>query len=258
MAAWYIERTEGPSRKSRCQKTPEFKGLHRKANYCLKVGPQIHCRMLSFQLNFVSMRTNINHPKQGSVITVEPIRDIQAIMAIKQILIAKPRDYCLFVFGINTAYRASELLSISCGQVKHLAYGDNINLMQQKTKRLRLTTLNRSAVTAVHNWLAEHPNPNDTAPLFLSRSGGSLSVPTLSKMVKGWCAEVGLHGNYASHTLRKTWGYHKLRKPHPDIPDSMVLPIMMLAYDHRSPWQTLQYVCVQDEEVRRLFLSGEL
>jgi integrase len=54
---------------------------------------------------------NLNHPKKGSLIIVEPIRERAAIKRIKKLLESKPRDYCLFIFGINTAYRASEILS---------------------------------------------------------------------------------------------------------------------------------------------------
>ena len=64
---------------------------------------------------------NPNHPKKGSSIKVEPIRQKAAIERIKAHLLheGKYRDYCLFVLGINTAFRANELLSITVGQVAH-------------------------------------------------------------------------------------------------------------------------------------------
>ena len=55
---------------------------------------------------------NPNHPTAGSTIKVEPIRDKKAISRIKKILGDQPRDLCLFTLGINTAYRANELLSL--------------------------------------------------------------------------------------------------------------------------------------------------
>ncbi len=54
---------------------------------------------------------NPNHPKKGDCIKVEPIRTKKAIKKIKKIL--SPRDRCLFTLGINTAYRANGLLSIT-------------------------------------------------------------------------------------------------------------------------------------------------
>ncbi len=69
---------------------------------------------------------NPNHPKPGSSIKVEPIRQKAAIERIKAALLhnGKYRDHCLFTLGINTAYRANELLSITIQQAAELSAGD--------------------------------------------------------------------------------------------------------------------------------------
>ena len=54
---------------------------------------------------------------------------------VKETLAEKPRDYCLFVLGINPAFRASELLSIRVGQVRYLQAGDRLEIKQWKTKK---------------------------------------------------------------------------------------------------------------------------
>jgi len=41
------------------------------------------------------------------VLKVEPIRDKRAIGRIKKMLRDHPRDLCLFVLGMNTAFRAN-------------------------------------------------------------------------------------------------------------------------------------------------------
>ena len=63
---------------------------------------------------------NPNHPKRGSSIKGNPITELSAIKRIKRQLANKPRDLCLFTLGINTAYRANELVSIKVGQVDYL------------------------------------------------------------------------------------------------------------------------------------------
>jgi len=191
------------------------------------------------------------------MIKVDPIRNVETISDIKTLLCAKPRDLCIFVLGINTAYRANELLSITCDQVRHLQTGDVLELKQTKTKKNRAITLNHLAAKAIQNWLRYHPNPVDDAPLFISRTGNALTVSTLSNMVKGWCTEVGLRGNYSSHTLRKTWGYHKLRSNN-GLNRHLVLPILMLAYGHARQEQTLEYLCIQSDEVTNLYMEGAL
>lgn len=201
---------------------------------------------------------NSNHPKPGSSTKVEPIRDRADIMVIKKSLSDRPRDLCLFTLGINTAYRANELLSIRVGQVAHLKCGDSLTLRQSKTGRDRMITLNETATNAIQDWLQRHPDPEDDAPLFPSqRTRKALTVSPFINMVKGWCRDAGLKGNYGSHTLRKTWGYHQLRG-NTKTPPHLVLPLLMEAYGHARQQQTLEYLCIQSDEVASLFMQVEL
>ncbi len=78
----------------------------------------------------VAKGQNPNHPIKGSTTKVEPIRSKKVILNIKKLLI--PRNHCLFTLGINTAYRANELLSIRIGQVRDIQAGDVIELKQSK------------------------------------------------------------------------------------------------------------------------------
>lgn len=193
-----------------------------------------------------------NHPRRGSSIKVEPIRDRAAINRIKTRLLSRSRrDHCLFVLGINTAYRASELLSLTVQQMAHLQAGDLLDIKQTKNKKYRTTTVNNAAVVAVQAWLKEHPKRNEPdAPLFLSRHGNeALCVSSLNRMVKGWCKEDGLSGNYGSHSLRKTWGYHQRKY------NRAPLPLLMAAFGHSTEAQTLAYLHIQERELRDLYLG---
>ena len=194
---------------------------------------------------------NPNHPKKGSSIKVEPIKDLKAIKRIKNILRDKPRDLCLFTLGINTAYRANELVSITVGQVDYLKAGDRLELKQSKNKQYRPTTLNDIVIDAIEGWLAVHPAPRPGAPLFPSvKTKQALTSGTLTGMVKSWCAQAGLRGNYGSHSLRKTWGYHQRK--------TFGRPTALLtrAFGHSSEWQTLQYLCIQPEEIEELYTGA--
>ncbi len=96
-----------------------------------------------------------NHPKLGDTFKVEPIRTVNAINKIKKALAPSPRNLALFVVGINTAYRASELLSIRLGQVRYLNPGDRLEVKQKKTKKYRAVTLSNGSVMAIQA-LLEH------------------------------------------------------------------------------------------------------
>ena len=100
-----------------------------------------------------------NHPQPGSSIKVEPIRDLEAIRRIKVMLRDNPRDLCLFTMGINTAYRAGELMSLTVGKVRHLRAGDRLEIKQPKTGRHRMTRMNEIVVRSIGAWLSVHPDP---------------------------------------------------------------------------------------------------
>jgi len=204
-----------------------------------------------------------NHPPLGSTIKVEPIRTIQGITKIKALLEAKPRDFCLFVLGINTAFRASELLSIRIGQVRHLQSGDRLEVKQKKTKKYRSVTINAAAHQAIQMLISEKEKIvlnkknaeilDDDAFLFTGQRGrAALQVSTLNNMVKDWCKRVRLKGNYGSHTLRKTWGFMQRKKQ--DTP----VPLLMQALGHSTQRQTMEYLCIQEKEIENVYTAMEL
>lgn len=192
---------------------------------------------------------NPNHPPPGSRIIVEPIRSKQGIKRIKKLLEDNPRDYCIFITGINTAYRAKELLSIKAGQVRDLAPGGTINL-KTKTKKYRRVALNTAVIDAVKKLLATKEFDDDEF-LFKSQRGENrpIGVDTLSSYVKSWCKNAGLKGNYASHTLRKTWGFWQR------IENNTSIPILMRAFGHATQQQTLAYLGIQEAEINDIYMK---
>ena len=206
----------------------------------------------SQETNFIQIDTNNknpNHPKKDSAIKVEPIRKKKNIEDLKKILRDRPRDYCLFVFGINTAYRANELLSITVGQARNLREGDILELKQSKNKRYRMVKINSGVMEAVRYYLRNDKKirkADDEDFLFYSRKGKVLSVESLSTAVKEWCKYLGLKGNYASHSLRKTWGYWQYKR-------GTQLPILVEAFGHATQQQTLSYLCIPSEDVQAVF-----
>ncbi|MFT5730424.1 MAG: integrase [Desulforhopalus sp.] len=192
---------------------------------------------------------NPNHPKKGAEIRVDPIKNLKDIKTIKRHLRNdKPRDYCLFVLGINTNLRASDLLSISVGQVRELSAGDELVLKEKKTKKGRRITLNESAGEAIQYYLESVSDLSDEDSLFYGQRG-PLTVPSINRLVKGWCRDINLKGNYGSHTLRKTFGYHQRVQLNTSIPELMIM------FNHNSQKQTLDYLCIQAEEIKDAYMK---
>jgi len=189
---------------------------------------------------------NPNHPAKGSRIKVEPIKTEKDIKAIKRMLQGKPRDLAMFTLGINTNLRASDLLRIRVDQVRDLRPGDEIELKEKKTGKTRRITLNRTVIKAIQRCLTAEQY-EDTDYLFKSRKGPVLTVPSVHRLVKGWCRDINLKGNFGSHTLRKSWGYHQR------VRFGTGLPELMVAFNHSTQRQTLDYLCVQPEELKNIY-----
>jgi len=194
--------------------------------------------------------SNPNHPKPGAIIRVAPIRDVKAIGRIKKLLGDHPRNYALFVLGINTAFRAGDLLRLRTGQVRGLAPGDLMTVREEKTSKTRSVVLNHQAWEAIQRLLQACPEKQDEDLLFTGLRG-AMTVQYLNRLVKEWCAGVGLtRENYGSHTFRKTWGYHQRVTYRTDI------PVLMDAFGHATQRQTLAYLGITREEVRQCFMNG--
>lgn len=200
------------------------------------------------------MKSTTNHPVKGSSIRVDPIRDPKDIRLIKKVLADRPRDFALFVLGINTNLRASDLLRIKVGDVRYLKPGEYFTLREKKTSKLRSITINKAVFDAIAHLLEGVGHLVDSDYLFQSRkkqsaSGGMLTVSYLNSLVKSWCREINLRGNYGAHTLRKTFGYIHRTVFGTDI------PTLMEMFNHSSQRQTLAYLGIQPREIKDAYLK---
>ncbi len=193
---------------------------------------------------------NRNHPKKGSRIAVEPIRELKDIRAIKKLLADNPRDYCLFTIGINTNLRASDLCRLSVGMVKDLDVGDELILHEQKTGKIRRISLNKDCVDAIQKLIESFKSfRDDEWQLFRGRQG-NINTVGVNYLVKKWCRMINLKGRYGSHTLRKTFGF-QMRVQH-----NISIPILMTIFNHATQKETLSYLGVQPDEIRDVYLLG--
>lgn len=194
------------------------------------------------------MTTNANHPKKGSSTKVDPITSLKDIDNIIRLLSASPRDLALFMIGINTNLRAVDLVQLRVDQFINAKAGDEIVLTEKKTSKARRITLNNAVVSAVRPW-AMACKEKKQKYLFTGRQGTPMAPNYVNKLVKKWCAKINLPGNYGSHSLRKTWGYHQRVTFKRDIPTLMVM------FNHSSQKQTLDYLCIQPEEIHDVYMN---
>ena len=92
----------------------------------------------------------------------------------KKILLAKrERDYLLFVIGINSPYRISDLIRIQYQHVmdEKMKVRNHLILIEQKTKKENRVALSKGVKKAIEIYMQNHyrGDPNDF--LFKSRKG---------------------------------------------------------------------------------------
>jgi len=183
---------------------------------------------------------------------VEPIRDPRKVAAIKKMLKGQdhPRDYLLFVMGVNTALRIGDLLSLKVGDVldPHGELVDYIHLREKKTGKGKRIKLNKSVKEALKFYFSRVPATDPEAPLFPSlRGGGPLDRTQVWRLINSWCRAVGLtQGRYGAHTLRKTWGY--MARRYHGIP----IELIQAKLGHSTPAVTRRYIGITDDEIENV------
>jgi len=182
---------------------------------------------------------------------VEPIRDVKKILAIKRNLREEknPRNYLLFVAGVNLALRISDLLSLKVKDIldKQGNIKEFIHLKEQKTKRQVKIKLNDTVKEAINYYLEKGKVTDPEQFLFKSlRCNKPLDRVQAWNLINKWCADVGLNGErYGTHTLRKTWGYQARKQ-------GVSIERINEKLGHRSVIVTKRYIGITQEEINLL------
>ncbi|ANC09209.1 MULTISPECIES: site-specific integrase [Bacillus] len=166
---------------------------------------------------------------------VQPIRNPEQIQEIKEYLKEKnERNYILFVMGINTGLRISDILKLRVGDLK----GSHISMREMKTgkqKRIQITAALRREL----KWYSEDMEENEY--LIKSRQGKNRPIgrSMAYKILSTIAAEFGLD-EIGTHTLRKTFGYHMYMQ-------TKNIALLMEIFNHSSERVTLRYIGVNQD-----------
>ncbi|RDE34161.1 site-specific integrase [Parageobacillus thermoglucosidasius] len=170
---------------------------------------------------------------------VQPIRDPEKIEAIKRFLKEQnERNYMLFLIGINTGLRISDILKLKVGDVK----GTHISIREKKTgkqKRIRITpSLKRELKRYIEG-------KNDDEYLIKSRNGRNKPIGrSMAYKILRKTAERFHLDEIGTHTLRKTFGYHFYQQ-------TKDVAMLQEIFNHSSPAITLKYIGVNQESMDR-------
>ncbi|MDR3279636.1 MAG: site-specific integrase [Synergistaceae bacterium] len=185
---------------------------------------------------------------------VDPIRDMEKIAEMKVILKERGgRDRLLFIMGINTALRISDLLSLSIGDV----LDDEgqilkiVELKEKKTGKTKRFPINESVRVALSDYLGKRHGCDREEPLFPSKKGGTLSRWQAWRIISAAGESVGLE-NIGTHSLRKTFGYHVYKMTGGDI------GLVQKLLNHSASRITLRYIGIDRERMDRAYMELKL
>ena len=194
------------------------------------------------------MHRNENHPKRGSRITVDPIRNIKDIKKIKRKLKKQPRDLLLFTLGINNGLRISDLLNLKIGDVRNLEPGETLQITENKTGKQNVLMINKETKKVLDVFLGQ-AGPGDEEYLFKSRKGENnpITKSYVNQKMKEWTS--GMKGNYGTHTMRKTFGFIQRKE------FGVGFEILCKRFGHSNPSVTMRYLGIEDKEVNGILLN---
>lgn len=174
------------------------------------------------------------------LIDVQPIRDKQQLSDMKWALKrhCSERDYILFLIGINTGLRVSDLLKLEVDHIKRLKKKARKEFLvrEGKTKKERMIN-----ITSIYEEVLQYAETIDSKWLFPSRKGDKAisKIQAYRKLQKA--GEYAGVDSIGTHTMRKTFGYW-FYKQTKDI--AMLQDIL----NHSTQQITLTYIGINKEE----------
>jgi integrase len=170
---------------------------------------------------------------------VQPIKDKELLQEIKQWLKENnERNYILFLLGIHTGFRISDILRLRVKDVQ----GWNIFIKEKKTKKPKDVKMSNELKKAIRNYIKDKPK---NEYLIKSRNGKNkpLSRGMAYVIIQQIADEFGLE-RLGTHSLRKTYGYNHYMK----FKDVASLQEML---NHSHPKETLLYIGINQDNLNK-------
>lgn len=180
---------------------------------------------------------------------VEPIRDTLIIDSIlKDLKKTSPKYHALFLVGIHTGLRISDLLRLRVRDIR----ANEIKIRQKKNKKWVTLPVHPDIRRGIADYIADK---DDNDWLFCSRQRKQklkvkreLDRSTVYKMLNKYCRKYGL-SSVGCHTTRKTFGYHLYMASEKNI------ALLMEIFGHSDPSITLRYIGVTQDTINNAVLK---
>lgn len=169
---------------------------------------------------------------------VQPLRSLDEIEDMKQALrrFSGERDRFLFVFGINTGLRVSDILPL---RVKDIKNKTHVVIKEKKTSKTKRFFINEGLRKEIETYIK---GLNDEDLLFPSRKGNGSISPTQAYRSLVKAGEMIDRDDIGTHTMRKTFGYHYYRR-------TKDIAFLQDIFNHSAPSITKRYIGITQDEI---------
>ncbi|PEC48939.1 tyrosine-type recombinase/integrase [Bacillus sp. AFS096315] len=178
--------------------------------------------------------------KKEHLIDVQPIRNREQLENMKWALKrhCTERDYILFLVGINTGLRVSDILNLKTVQIIKLKkkIRKEFLIREGKTKKERMINL-----TSIYEEVYAYASQLDSEWLFPSRKGDkAISKIQVYRQLQKAGDMAGIE-SLGTHTMRKTFGYWFYKQ-------TKNIAMLQDILNHSTPQITLTYIGINKEE----------
>jgi integrase len=184
-------------------------------------------------------------------VEVEAIKDRTALERMKTVLRGQsPRDYLMFVLGINVGLRISDMLRLKVSDVSGQLC---LDIRETKTGKIRKVSLNENALTAISDYLAAISPCNPDTYLFASRKGDNRPITRVQayRILNAAAQKAGIHGEIGTHTMRKTFGYWAYVQ-------GSDLSLLQKLFNHSAEVITLRYIGITSASIAKVYRTVNL
>jgi integrase len=168
------------------------------------------------------------------------------------------RDKALFILGVKTGYRISEILSIRLGDVyQNGKIVDRVTVHRRNMKKKtegRTVILNPMVKASLRHWIKElktWPDTDENTFIFQSQKGKNKPISRIQvwRLLESAYKVCKLHGNLGTHSMRKSFAniiYEKLEKD---------LIRTQKALGHKNVNSTVSYLSFRQEDIDEAIMS---
>lgn len=177
------------------------------------------------------------------MIEVEPIKNPEQLDKLSDYLKNKNyRDYVMFMIGVNTGLRISDILKLKAKDVRGKEFIVTTEIKTGKKKKVIISLPLRKVLDPY----IKDKDDNEYLIKSQKKTKSGMEKPISREaaymIIRDAARAIGFTGNVGTHTMRKTFGYHYYKK-------YKNLARLQKIFNHREEQITLVYIGLDQETI---------